>query len=157
MKTATLAVATAGALLVLSACSGAQTAGSPVLPASNASQTAGAAATFTAPQLVQLTSFHEYNIPTKISQPYDITLGPDGNFWFTEQNGNKIGRITSNGSITEFRAPDSASMPTGIAAGSDGNLWFSENQYGYLVRATTAGTMKRFHVAGDNAEPNELT
>jgi virginiamycin B lyase len=28
------------------------------------------------------------------SQPWGITAGPDGNLWFTEQVGNKIGRIT---------------------------------------------------------------
>jgi virginiamycin B lyase len=37
--------------------------------------------------------FTEYNVPTAASQPYDITSGPDGNIWFTEQSGNKIGKI----------------------------------------------------------------
>jgi streptogramin lyase len=33
-----------------------------------------------------------------------ITAGPDGNLWFTEQNGNRIGRITT-GRITTGRFP----------------------------------------------------
>src|SRR5438477_348283 len=35
--------------------------------------------------------FTEYPIPTANSQPWGITAGPDGNIWFTEQYGNKIG------------------------------------------------------------------
>ena len=33
-------------------------------------------------------------IPTSNSVPDGITAGPDGNLWFTEQTGNKIGRIS---------------------------------------------------------------
>jgi streptogramin lyase len=35
----------------------------------------------------------EYPIPTSQSDLWGITAGPDGNLWFTEGNGNKIGRI----------------------------------------------------------------
>ena len=41
----------------------------------------------------------------------DITAGPDGNLWFTEFDGNRIGRITPLGVVTEFSA--------GISAGAD--------------------------------------
>ena len=54
-------------------------------------------------------------------------MGPDGNLWFTEFNGNKIGRITPAGVVTEFTIPTANSGPIGIAAGSDGNLWFAES------------------------------
>ena len=36
----------------------------------------------------------EFTIPTTSSIPEGITAGPDGNLWFTENGGNKIGRIT---------------------------------------------------------------
>jgi hypothetical protein len=32
----------------------------------------------------------------------DITVGPDGNLWFTELGGHRIGRITMAGVITDF-------------------------------------------------------
>jgi streptogramin lyase len=35
------------------------------------------------------------------SSPAGIATGPDGAMWFTESNGNKIGRITA-GSLTEY-------------------------------------------------------
>ena len=68
----------------------------------------------------------EFAIPTAGSQPNGITAGPDGDLWFTETGGNKIGRITTAGSIAEFPVPTSGSFPRGIAAGPDGNLWFTE-------------------------------
>jgi streptogramin lyase len=40
----------------------------------------------------------EFSIPTTNNSPFSITLGPDGNVWFTEVgingNGSGIGRIT---------------------------------------------------------------
>src|SRR5438128_2059168 len=71
-------------------------------------------------------TFNEYPLPTGNSQPYGITGGPDGSLWFTEQLGNKIGRITTAGVITEFPIPTSGAYPGDIAAGPDGNLWFTE-------------------------------
>src|SRR6266851_3559054 len=48
----------------------------------------------------------EFPIPTTDSESFDITAGPDGNLWFTEFNGNKIGRINTAGTtITEFSVP----------------------------------------------------
>ena len=37
----------------------------------------------------------EFPTPTSLSFPKFITAGPDGNLWFTEDSGNKVGRITS--------------------------------------------------------------
>jgi streptogramin lyase len=52
-----------------------------------------------------------------------MTLGPDGNMWFTGINA--IGRITPAGVVTEF--PEIHGNPAGpITAGPDGNLWFTE-------------------------------
>jgi streptogramin lyase len=66
-----------------------------------------------------------------------ITAGPDGNLWFTEYGGNKIGRITTAGSITEFAIPTANSGPTGITAGHDGNLWFTESNGNKIGRITS--------------------
>jgi hypothetical protein len=37
-------------------------------------------------------TFTEYAVPTAASNPVGIAAGPDGALWFTENNGNKIGR-----------------------------------------------------------------
>jgi streptogramin lyase len=39
----------------------------------------------------------EYPVPTAAAEPHGITLGPDGNLWFTESLGNKIGKISTEG------------------------------------------------------------
>lgn len=77
----------------------------------------------------------EFTIPTPNSQPFGITAGPGG-LWFTEINGNKIGRITTDGVITEFPIPTPGAQPFYITVGPDGNIWFTEfnaNQIGRLV------------------------
>ena len=57
------------------------------------------------PQLSRPGTITEFPLPTGGS-PSGITAGPDGNLWFTEFNGNKIGRITPGGTTTGFSAPN---------------------------------------------------
>jgi trehalose transport system substrate-binding protein len=40
--------------------------------------------------------------PDKVSGPEDMTLGPDGNLWFTNTGNDTIGRIAPSGEITTF-------------------------------------------------------
>src|SRR5260221_6038429 len=62
---------------------------------------------------------------TASSGPWDIAAGPDGNLWFTEGDGNRVGRITPTGKVTEFSAGLTAGgFPEGITAGPDGSMWF---------------------------------
>jgi len=79
-----------------------------------------------APEALRHRSFP---IPSSDSQPISITLGPDGNFWFTEQNRSQVARITPDGVITEFLTP-TFSFPIGITVGPDGNIWFGEGAAG---------------------------
>src|SRR5438876_7654958 len=67
----------------------------------------------------------EFPVTTTSSQPEGITAGLDGNLWFTEFAGNKIGRITTSGVFTEFTLPttcgsSSGCSPIGITTGPDG-------------------------------------
>src|ERR1700681_1487861 len=81
------------------------------------------------------------------SSPEGIALGPDGNLWFTEFTGDRIGRITPHGVVTEFSAGMTPfSNAVGITAGPDGNLWFTENagfstNTGRIGRITPAGVI----------------
>ncbi len=60
------------------------------------------------------------------SQPINIATAPDGNLWFTELGANKIGRITTDGTITEIPISTPYSTPWGIAAGRGNKVWFTE-------------------------------
>jgi hypothetical protein len=86
-------------------------------------------------QVIDNRFLNRFALLTANSESFSITVGPDGNLWFTEYNGNQIGRITPGGSITEFALPAANSRPNGITVGPDGNLWFTEigvNQIGHV-------------------------
>jgi streptogramin lyase len=75
-----------------------------------------------------------------INEPYGITVGSDGNIWFTEYGGGPgIGRITAAGILTEFSTPTPSSKPMWITSGPDGALWFTETagQGNKIGRCTT--------------------
>ncbi|HEX2772726.1 MAG TPA: hypothetical protein VHN18_09890 [Micromonosporaceae bacterium] len=77
--------------------------------------------------------------------PVEIAAGVDGNLWFTEYDGDAIGRITPSGVVTEFLDGISVgSGPLGITPGPDGNLWFTEYDAGRIGRITPAGVVTEF-------------
>ena len=93
--------------------------------------------------------FKLFRVPTNASQPRDITLGPDGNMWFTESdiNVSQIGRIDAAGTITEFVVPTRFSQPSQIVAGPDGALWFTAPSGFpdmFIGRVTTGGVFSGF-------------
>jgi virginiamycin B lyase len=69
------------------------------------------------------------------SQPFAITMGEDGAFWFTLANSSKVARITPHGSISYSRTP-SLSNPAFITPGPDGNIWFGEGSTGKIASVT---------------------
>jgi streptogramin lyase len=75
-----------------------------------------------------------------------IVAGPDGNLWFTETNGDRIGKITTAGHVTEYQAGISrGSAPEEIVAGPDGNLWFTEGGADSAIgKITTAGHVTEY-------------
>jgi virginiamycin B lyase len=90
-----------------------------------------------------------FKIPTDNSRPHDITLGSDGNVWFTESqlDVSQIGRIDGRGDITEFPVPNRFSQPSDIVAGPDGALWFtgpSGFPDFFIGRVTTDGQFTGF-------------
>src|SRR5260221_3143697 len=67
----------------------------------------------------------EIVLPNVGSAPIVIAAGPDESVWFTEQHGNRIGRIGRCGELAEFTVPTAGSFPRGITAGPAKNLWFT--------------------------------
>src|SRR5262249_51154861 len=89
-------------------------------------------------------SITEFPTLTPTSTPAEMTIGPDGNLWFTESAANKIGRITRMGVLTEFPVPTASSGLAQIATGPDGNLWFTENSASKIGQITPSGTITEF-------------
>ena len=86
----------------------------------------------------------EFPLPNGGAEPGSIAAGPDGNLWFTEFRGNRIGRITTAGVVSEFTIPTPDSAPLDIAAGPDGALWFTEDLACKVGRITIAGAITEF-------------
>lgn len=116
-------------LAVVSACGGNASAG-PTSPLSSQSISTLSA------QFVALAS------PT--AAPTGITQGPDGAFWATEENGNRIARVTQAGAATEFPLPHAGAPGLGIVTGPDGALWFTNRGADEIDRITTGGAVARF-------------
>ena len=76
--------------------------------------------------------------------PQGIAAGPDGDLWFTEDLGRKIGRITPTGEIAVYPLPTTYDrVPVGITAGPDGNVWFAESPSA-IGRITPAGAVTEY-------------
>jgi streptogramin lyase len=97
-----------------------------------------------------------FTIPTLGSEPEGIVTGPDGNLWFTEQVGNKVGRLSPAGVFTEFPVPTPASRPETITVGPDGNLWFTEQDGNKIGRITTDGVITEFPVPSVSGQPEGI-
>lgn len=87
----------------------------------------------------------EFPLPADSGYPARIAVGPDGNVWFTEPIGDRIGRITPLGQIERFPLPR-GSRPGDIVTGPDGALWFMEEaeDIAEIGRMTTSGQLTQF-------------
>ena len=95
-----------------------------------------------------------FTVSTANALPHGPRLGPDGNIYFAEQNGNKIGRVTPSGRFTEWRLPQAASKPAVTAFGADGRLYFTENVGNRIGRLdVTTGSIAEFQLPTSNAAP----
>jgi virginiamycin B lyase len=96
-------------------------------------------------------------LPNPVARIGRLVVAPDGSIWFTEtiSHGNKIGRISPDGTLTEFPIPsaDGAinSEAFDITLGPDGTLWFvffngfaGSKFTTSLIRMTPDGAMTAF-------------
>jgi len=71
------------------------------------------------------TNFTVYNLP-KGSFPMQLAVGPDGNVWFSELYGHRIGEIDlATGQMSQFAEPNNSTGPGGLAFDSRGMLWIA--------------------------------
>jgi virginiamycin B lyase len=91
----------------------------------------------------------------------DIAAGPGNTMWFTEPDGNGIGRVNADGTVTQFPisnpVPMTASDPYGIVPGPDGDMWFTELTGNRIGRITPSGTVTTFPVPTPGSRPFGIT
>ena len=92
-----------------------------------------------------------------------MTIGSDGNVWFTDEYGHSFGKVATSGtptssSITTFSLPV-PNGPRDIMMGSDGTLWIANAPTSTLSQYSQTGTLlKSFtmpeHVSAPTPPPN---
>lgn len=92
----------------------------------------------------------QYNLPAP-GQPLNITVGSDGNLWFSMFNyvyppTSDIGRLTPNGQFTGFNVPTPQAFPDAITLGPDGNVWFTELSAHQIASITPQGAVTEYPV-----------
>ncbi|MBT4519178.1 MAG: hypothetical protein HOC23_04165 [Halieaceae bacterium] len=100
--------------------------------------------------------FREFDIPTRSSQPSDITLGPDGSVWYTQQDANQIGHFDpTTETFREYDIPTVNSLPSRIVMDQAGNLWFTEHYGNRLTRfAPASETFTEFEIPTASSRPS---
>jgi streptogramin lyase len=89
----------------------------------------------------------EYRIPTPEAQPYGITVGADGNIWFTESGTDKIGTVNTSGTFREWPLDFfSDSGAHDLTMGSNGHLWFTETNVDLIGRIAPSGKVTHYPV-----------
>lgn len=108
---------------------------------------------------------------TNGSQPQAITVGSDGNLWFTERAMNQIGQVNpkSGQLIKEWTVPTGSAATyydvnsdssaglglDDIVSGPDGNLWFTETNDDKIGKITTSGQVTEYPLS-PGAHPGQI-
>lgn len=98
-----------------------------------------------------------FDLPQAGSGPTTITIARDGQLWFTESSGNRIGRMNPDGTgLLEYPLPHPESAPRIIALGADGNLWFSEHAGNRIGRITPTGIISEYEIPTIASQPRAI-
>ncbi|MGI5835630.1 MAG: virginiamycin B lyase family protein [Chloroflexota bacterium] len=98
----------------------------------------------------------EWSVPTFSSQPMNLAPDSEGNIWFTEFAGNKIGKVNTNGVFQEFTVPTNDSQPWGIAIDSSNRVWFTEHAAGKIGNLTPNGVFGQDNIPTANSKPTGI-
>ena len=82
---------------------------------------------------------------------YHFAIGADGRIWFSEFSTDKVGALTTAGTVTEYTMP-ALSQPNGITLGPDGNIW-TGGYGGVILKVTPAGAFTAYPIAGAHIGP----
>ncbi|CAN5772719.1 hypothetical protein BH18ACI4_BH18ACI4_00330 [soil metagenome] len=68
-----------------------------------------------------------WDIPLQKALPHTATYDADGNIWFTDAYGSRMGKLeVTTGKFKIWDAPTSNSIPHGIVVDKKGKVWFTE-------------------------------
>jgi streptogramin lyase len=91
-----------------------------------------------------------------------ITLGGDGDLWFTDLQRNAIGRMDAAGALQEFPLRSPNALPAAqfgeaqIATACDGAVWFTESGRNDVARIDHAGALNEFTLPTTQSGPGAI-
>jgi virginiamycin B lyase len=92
-----------------------------------------------------------FDIPTQGSSPGDVAVDANGDVWFLEFRGNKVGRF-SKGRFEEYAVGETNAGLTGLATAADGSVWFGMLRKGSLGQIRD-GKLTEFKLPRERARP----
>ncbi len=110
----------------------------------------------TAPRITGA-SVRVFHVPAAGAEPFDIVSGPGGTMWFTEFHGDKIGRVSPDGTITEYPVPTPGAGPYQIAVGPAGTIWFTEYNTAKIGLVTSRGQVREIALPRPGSGGNGIT
>jgi streptogramin lyase len=96
---------------------------------------------------------------TTSGTPDRITLGPDGNVWFTMAGSaanKEFGKVAFDGTVTEYDTPTNGVIPVGITTGPDNNIWMTASNKMIRVPPANPAAMQEFTNV-DLGAPQDIT
>jgi hypothetical protein len=99
--------------------------------------------------------FREQIIPGSPAGATEVVRGPDGGFWFTEFDGNRIGTISRDGVFREFTVPTPDPGLRGIATSNA--IWFTESKAGKIGKLTPDGIFTEYAIPSPQSVPWGIT
>ncbi|MGC1379871.1 MAG: SMP-30/gluconolactonase/LRE family protein [Candidatus Baltobacteraceae bacterium] len=90
-------------------------------------------------------AYYYGGVSTEGASFQDVTSGPDGNLWITDEYNEQILRMSLDGHFKGFPLQGFVA-PISITSGPDGALWFTE--YGAIGRITTQGKITTYSESG---------
>ncbi len=98
----------------------------------------------------------EFDIPGKMGSTHEITHGPDGNIWISQQTQARLVRVTADGGMTMYNLPD-GSGPHGLEFDGKGRMWVSLEFNDEIVEVGLDGKIRqRFKIPMEGAGPHGL-
>ena len=104
---------------------------------------------------------HDYRLPSGDSIS-SITIGGDGDFWFTDPQRNAIGHMDTRGTVKELPLRESNALPAPwfgqwqITTACDGSVWFTEPGPNKIARMNMTGKIFEFSLPALGAQPGPI-
>jgi virginiamycin B lyase len=98
----------------------------------------------------------EFDLPDKAGSTHELTVGPDGNVWVTQQTQAKLVRVTPRGGLRFFPLPAN-SGPHGIKFDRAGHLWLTLEFANAIAELDQEGRiLNRYPIPQAGAGPHGL-